>query len=108
MSDSNTQNNKKPVFRKRLPGGISAAVFENSHDGRTYRSINVQRSYRKNGKWHTMGMYLDHENIPFMIEVLQGTLRYLNEFPVGSHNDQVEQLDPAEDSVSTDVESAAA
>lgn len=75
---NNTKPAKKPVFRKILPGGISAAVFENQHDGRTYRSVNIQRSYRKNGQWNRMSMYLDHEHIPFMIEVLQGTWQFLN------------------------------
>ena len=85
---TNTTNTKptakQPVFRKSLPGGISAAVFENTRDGRTYRSVNLQRSYRKDGKWNRMSMYLDHEHIPFFIEVLEGTWKFLNEHPVTS------------------------
>ncbi len=44
MSNTNTSTStaKKPVFRKILPGGISAAVFENTRDGRAYRSFNLQ------------------------------------------------------------------
>ena len=88
MTNSNTTKPtaKQPVFRKKLPGGISSAVFENERDGRTYRSINIQRSYKKNGEWTRMSMYLDHEHIPFMIEVLEGTWRFLNESAVGSAN----------------------
>ena len=69
---------KKPVFRKLLPNGISAAVFENTRDGRTYRSVNLQRSYRRDNQWNRMSMYLDHEHIPFVIEALQGTWQFLN------------------------------
>ena len=84
MTNTNTTKPSiKPVFRKQLPGGISAAVFENERDGRTYRSVNLQRSYKKNGEWTRMSMYLDHEHIPFFIEVLEGTWKYLNEHPVG-------------------------
>jgi hypothetical protein len=85
MTNSNTtkSNAKLPVFRKVLPGGISAAVFENERDGRIYRSVNLQRSYRKNGEWARMSMYLDHEHIPFFIEVLEGTWKFLNEHPAG-------------------------
>jgi hypothetical protein len=61
MTNTNTTQPKaKPIFRKQLPGGISSAVFENHRDGRTYRSVNLQRSYRKDGKWNRMSMYLDH------------------------------------------------
>jgi hypothetical protein len=88
MTNSKQPANK-PIFRKQLPGGISAAVFENTRDGKTYRSVNLQRSYRHNGKWNRMSIYLDHQDIPFMIEVLNGVWRYLNEFPAGtaSEND---------------------
>ncbi len=90
MSNTNTSTStaKKPVFRKILPGGISAAVFENTRDGRTYRSVNLQRSYRKNNEWNRMSMYLDHQHIPFIIEVLQGTWQFLNEHPIGSQQAQ--------------------
>ncbi len=94
---TSTQTNKpvaKPVFRKQLPGGISAAVFENTREGRTYRSINLQRSYKQNGKWNRMGMYIDHEHIPFVIEVLQGTWNFLNEYSVSQN--QATDTDTAE------------
>ncbi|MCA9186161.1 MAG: hypothetical protein R3E01_36180 [Pirellulaceae bacterium] len=73
---SNSQN--KPVYRKVLRGGISAAVFENTHEGRTYRSVNVQRSYRKGNDWVRMSIYLDHEHIPFMQEALDAVWKFLN------------------------------
>lgn len=85
---------KKPVYRKILPGGISAAVFENTRDGRTYRSVNLQRSYRKNDQWNRMSMYLDHEHIPFIIEVLRSTWQFLNEHPASSANAEVSQDHP--------------
>ena len=88
---------KKPVFRKILPGGISAAVFENTRDGRTYRSVNLQRSYRKNNEWNRMSMYLDHEHIPFVIEVLQGTWQFLNEHPIGSQQANDSDSETGED-----------
>lgn len=79
MSTTSTKTlAKKPIFRKSLPGGLSAAVFENEDEGRTYRSVNFQRSYRKKGEWVRSSMYLDHDQIPFAIEILQGTLEFLN------------------------------
>ena len=95
MTNTANQNAKKPVFRKQLPGGISAAVFENVRDDRTYRSVNLQRSYRHNGKWNRMGIYLDHEHIPFMIEVLQGVWQYLNETPIAASGDSDGDAEPA-------------
>ena len=71
-------NNSKPIYRKLLRGGISAAVFENTREGRTYRSVNLQRSYRKGNEWARMSIYLDHEHIPFMIEALDATWKFLN------------------------------
>ena len=96
---------KQPVFRKKLPGGISSAVFENEHDGRTYRSINIQRSYKKNGEWTRMSMYLDHEHIPFMIELLKGTWQFLNESPISStgNTEGVPVEDQADDSIADQV-----
>lgn len=79
MTTNSTETKKaKPVFRKLLPGGISAAVFENEYEGRKYRSVNLQRSYRKDGQWKRMSMYVDHEHIPFVIEALEATWKYLN------------------------------
>ena len=69
---------KKPVYRKQLPGGISAAVFENDREGRTYRSVNLQRSYYKNSSWQRMSLYLDHQDIPFAQEALKAVWDYLN------------------------------
>ncbi len=90
MSNTDTSKPaKKPVYRKQLPGGVSAAVFENTRDGRTYRSVNLQRSYKQNGKWERKSLFLNHEDIPFVIEALQGTWAYLNETPVGQSTDEV-------------------
>ncbi len=95
-SNSSKQPAKQPIFRKKLPGGISTAVFENVRDGRTYRSVNLQRSYRnKNGEWSRMSMYLDHEHIPFMIELLQGTWDFLNNQAYAGnfeHEESVEEV----------------
>jgi hypothetical protein len=101
MTNTNTNTNKsnavKPVFRKQLPGGISAAVFQNVRDGRTYRSVNLQRSYRdRNGKWNRSSVYLDHADIPFMIEVLQGTWNYLNDHPIGAASSTEGEAEPVE------------
>ena len=82
MTESNNaQTKSKPIFRKQLPGGIGSAVFENTYDGRTYRSVNIQRSYRKGDEWKRMGIYLDHEQIPFMIEALQSAWQFMNDYP---------------------------
>ena len=75
MSDTKQQ----PVFKKQLRRGIASAVFERPKDERTYRSVNLQRSYRKDDEWHRMNIYLEHEDIPFMIEALQATWQFLNQ-----------------------------
>ena len=64
------ETQQKPIFKKQLRYGIASAVFESQRDGRIYRSVNLQRSYRKNDEWHRMTIYLDHEQIPFMICLL--------------------------------------
>ncbi len=84
MSNSNNKPVAKPIFKKQLPQGISAAVFQNTRDGKTYRSINLQRSYKADGKWQRMSLYLDHEHIPFFMDALDATWRFLNDYPIGS------------------------
>jgi hypothetical protein len=88
-----------PKHASERPGGISAAVFENTREGKTYRSVNLQRSYWHNGKWNRMPIYLDHQDIPFMIEVLNGVWRYLNEFPAGTSGESDGDVAGAEDTV---------
>lgn len=88
MTDTSNTTKSQPIFRKLLPGGISAAVFQNTRDGKTYRSINLQRSYRQNGKWNRMSLYLDHEHIPFMQEALEATWRFMTDFPVSAQSTQ--------------------
>lgn len=78
MSTTSTSSTKRPVYRKSLPGGLSIAVFENDRDGRIQKSVNFQRSYRQGDAWVRKGMYLDHDQLPFAIEILQATLSYLN------------------------------
>ena len=96
MTTNSTESKKaKPVFRKLLPNGISAAVFENEYEGRTYRSINLQRSYRKNNEWKRMSMYIDHEHIPFLIEALQGTWNFLNSSPASFTDNEATETEVA-------------
>lgn len=78
MTNSNHSSSAQPIFRKQLPQGISAAVFENTYEDRSYRSINLQRSYRKDDSWKRMSLYIDHEQIPFVIEALKATWDFLN------------------------------
>lgn len=73
-----SNSKSKPIYRKVLRGGVSAAVFENTHKDRTYRSVNIQRSYRKGNEWVRMSIYLDHEHIPFMQEALDSVWKFLN------------------------------
>jgi hypothetical protein len=95
MTNTSEKQTNKPVFRKKLPGGISTAVFEHERDGKTYRSVNLQRSYKQKGEWKRMSIYLDHADIPFMIEALQGTWQFLNEFPIGGHAADAEPAEAA-------------
>ena len=78
---------QKPIFKKQLRYGIASAVFERHRDGQTYRSVNLQRSYRKNDQWQRMTIYLDHEHIPFMIEALKATWDFLNDTSGQSTNE---------------------
>ncbi len=106
-SNTSTATPKLPKFRKQLPNGISAAVFENTRNGRTYRSVNLQRSYKRDGKWNRMSLYLDHEHIPFVQEALQGVWNFLNSVPPTSFSESEQPVDNAsEDSsgVITDSE----
>ena len=73
-----SESKQTPIFKKQLRYGIAAAVFEREHEGRIYRSVNLQRSYRKNDQWQRMTIYLDHEHIPFFIEALDATWKFLN------------------------------
>lgn len=73
---SNTTS--KPIFKKQLGFGIAAAVFETTRDGHISRSVNLQKSYRKNGEWTRHNIYIDHQHIPFMIEALTATWNFLN------------------------------
>ncbi len=75
MSDTRRQ----PIFKKQLRRGIAAAVFENMHEDRIYRSIDLQRSYYRNSQWHRMNISLSHEDIPFIIAALEATWDFLNE-----------------------------
>ena len=102
MSD-NQKTPRNPIFQKRLPGGISAAIFEHVRNGKTYRSINVQRSYKSGNGWNRSSIYLDYENIPFTIEALNAALRFLNDFPVKSI-----EMDEATDGAVTDDSQAVA
>ena len=74
MSDTT----QKPIFKKQLRRGIAAAVFENTHNDRVYRSVNLQRSYYKDDAWHRMTLHLAHEDIPFLITALEATWDFLN------------------------------
>lgn len=74
-----SETKQQPIFKKQLRRGIASAVFERTKDDRTYRSVNLQRSYRKNDEWHRMNIYLEHEDIPFMIEALQAIWQFLNQ-----------------------------
>jgi hypothetical protein len=107
MTNSNNKPTAKPIYRKQLPGGISSAVFENSRDGRVYRSVNLQRSYYRDGKWNRLSLYLDHEHIPFMIEVLEATWKFLNDYPISGVSNESES-DSATDNTIEPVDGASA
>ena len=74
-----TNTKPKPIFKKRMRRGIASAVFENTLDGISIPNVNLQRSYRKNGEWKQQTIYLDHEDIPFMIECLNATWEFMNQ-----------------------------
>lgn len=92
-----SNNANRPIFKKQLPHGIAAAVFEKHTNDRTYRSVNLQRSYKKDGKWERMTIYLNHEQIPFFIEALEATWKFLNG-----------ELAPVEDAQPSDASAEAA
>ncbi len=63
-------------------GSISASVFRNeSSDGRAYRSIQLQRSYRDAEKTkYTTSLSIDH--LPNAIATLQMAFEYLRNIEV--------------------------
>ncbi len=75
---SNTEAKRKPIYRKSLPGNISTAIFANTHDGRTFYSINLQRSYRtRSGEWQRQSIFLEYGDLLHTIEALNDAFRYL-------------------------------
>lgn len=82
MSQSN--NTIQPIFKKQLRYGIAVAVFETARDGIITRSVNVQKSYKRNGEWTRHNLYLDHHHLPFMIEALTSTWDFMNETTASS------------------------
>ncbi len=107
-SNSSASQPKKPRYRKQLPNGISAAVFENTRDGRIYRSVNLQRSYKRDGKWNRMSLYLDHEHIPFVQEALQSVWQFLNEVPPSNINELEQASDDGSDVIHETTEDSEA
>ena len=90
---NNTSN--QPIFRKKLQHGISIAVFEHSREGRTNRSINLQRSYKKDGNWNRMSLYLNHEDIPFIQEALKSVWEFMNSVPTSQPSTSQQPVEDA-------------
>ena len=76
---SNTK--QQPIFKKQLRGGIALAIFEQTTaEGRTYPSINLQRSRfsKKENDWVRQNIFVEHQQIPLVQEALKAGWEYLN------------------------------
>jgi len=99
---TNSNDKQQPVFKKQLRG-VATAVFESENkDGKKYRSINLQRSFLKNGKWERRSIYLNHADIPFVIEALQSTWNFLNDYPISS-SETDQEINDSEESQQEDA-----
>jgi O-acetyl-ADP-ribose deacetylase (regulator of RNase III) len=77
-----------PVFSKRL-GAISATVFENQTDERTYFNIQVTRRYKaSDGAWHDSSVLNGEADVTHLIEVLSCTNRFLQERAMQSTDEE--------------------
>ncbi len=76
-----TNSKQQPIFKKQLRGGIALAIFEQTtKEGRSYPSINLQRSYfsKKENDWVRMNIFVEHQQIPLAQEALKAAWDYLN------------------------------
>ena len=76
-----TNTKPQPIFKKQLRGGIAMAIFEQTTaEGRSYPSINLQRSYfsKKQNDWVRMNIFVEHQQIPLAQEALKAAWDYLN------------------------------
>lgn len=76
-----SQTKQQPIFKKQLRGGIALAIFEHSTaEGRSYPSVNLQRSYfsKKKNDWVRMNIIIEHQQIPLAQAVLAEAWDYLN------------------------------
>ena len=75
------QTKQQPIFKKQLRGGIALAIFEQiTAEGRSYPSINLQRSYfsKKQNDWVRTSIFVEHQQIPLAKEALNAAWDYLN------------------------------
>ena len=77
-----------PIFSKRL-GAISANIFENKTDERTYYNVQITRRYRgSDGAWHDSTVLNGESDVIHQIEVLECVKRYLQERSMQSTNEE--------------------
>ncbi len=104
---NNTEAKKKPIYRKQMPGNISTAIFANTNDGRTFYSINLQRSYRtRSGEWQRQSIFLEYGDILYAIEALRGTFKFLSEGAAAYVNSDADD-EPATDAIEAPAEAQA-
>jgi len=76
-----SQTKQQPIFKKHLRGGIALAIFEHTTtEGRSYPSVNLQRSYfsKKQNDWVRMNVIIEHQQIPLAQAALAAAWDYLN------------------------------
>lgn len=68
-----------PVFNKRL-GAVSATVFENRSEERTYFNVQITRRYKgSDGEWHDSNVLNGEADVTHLIQVLECANRFLQE-----------------------------
>lgn len=78
-AEKEKSNDKAPVFNKRL-GAVSATVFENRSEERTYFNVQINRRYKgSDGEWHDSNVLNGEADVSHLIQVLECTNRFLQE-----------------------------
>ena len=68
-----------PIFMKRL-GSVSATVFENQSEEKSYYNVQVTRRYKaSDGTWHDSSVLNGESDVCLLLEVLTCTNRFLQE-----------------------------
>lgn len=70
-----TQTKPQPVKQFRV-AGITASVWQREHDGKTFHSVSLDRSFKSDGKWRRTSSF-SPEELPIVIDLAHRAYEYL-------------------------------